>query len=126
MNPSTLIKFRATSAARLSLYLAVQAVRNNDEATALAQLNKARLQTSLARAFIAQQEKRYRYGSDILTERRDSLTTYPYGYLHETSTGYFWTRRDDQLAQFINTYFHPPPESWGTHKATHTLPHRMD
>ena len=56
----------------------------------------------------------YRYPVELLTALNpESRTAYPFGYLHETSTGYFWRRREEQLAQLISDVFDAPPEEWG-------------
>ena len=58
-------------------------------------------------------ESMYRYPIELLTALNpESLTAYPFGYLHETSTGYFWRRREAQLAQLISDVFDAPPEEW--------------
>ena len=54
----------------------------------------------------------YRYPIDLLAREKDSLTSYPYGYLWETSTGHFWTRRDRQLEELIGINFGTLQEAW--------------
>ena len=51
-------------------------------------------------------ESRYRYPVELLArEKPESLTAYKFGYLEQTSSGHFWTRRDDQLEAFLNALF---------------------
>tara|TARA_B100000609_G_scaffold199603_1_gene204803 strand:+ start:4172 stop:6907 length:2736 start_codon:yes stop_codon:yes gene_type:complete len=38
----------------------------------------------------------YRYPLEIVATKRSSLTSFPFGYLWETSTAFFWSRRDEQ------------------------------
>jgi len=42
----------------------------------------------------------------------ESLTSYPYGYLEQTSTAYFWHRRDDQLESFLARVFDESNDTW--------------
>ncbi|MFU8803551.1 MAG: hypothetical protein ACNA8W_07070 [Bradymonadaceae bacterium] len=64
-------------------------------------------------ALIADIERLYRYPVDILArEKPESLTIYPFGYLYETHTGHFWTRRDEQLDRLIAINFETIPEEW--------------
>jgi hypothetical protein len=58
-------------------------------------------------------EEDYRYPVEILARPKpETLTSYPFGYLAETSTGHFWSRRDDQLADLITLVFEGGQESW--------------
>ena len=60
-------------------------------------------------------ESRYRYPIDLLArDKPETLTTYPFGYLAETSSAYFWTRRDEQLETLIGQVFETIPEEWTT------------
>lgn len=60
-------------------------------------------------------EGQYRYPLELLTaELPESRTAYPFGAFHETSTGYFWIRREEQLAQLILDLFDAVPEEWGS------------
>ncbi|RJO63263.1 MAG: hypothetical protein C4523_21090 [Myxococcales bacterium] len=64
-------------------------------------------------------EKQYRYPVELLCrEKPETLTSYPYGYLYETSTGYFWTRREQQLATLIGQTFGTLQEEWQTEPET--------
>jgi hypothetical protein len=64
-------------------------------------------------AEVAAQEAHYRWPIELLAEEKpESLTSYPYGYLWETRTGYFWTRRDDQLEGLIGEVFDTAPQEW--------------
>lgn len=60
-------------------------------------------------------EARYRDPVDqVARPRPDSLTAYKFGYLSETSTAYFWARRDDQMAAFVAEVFGDTSEAWQT------------
>jgi len=82
-----------------------------DEATA--SLDAARAISDDVIRAVAVVEGGYRYPLDILAELKpETLTSYPFGYLWETRTGHFWTRRDDQLAALIEDQFETVPETW--------------
>jgi hypothetical protein len=84
-------------------------------AAAEMRLSEARGITTEISALLLKAEERYRYPLEILTARKpESLTAYKIGYLHETSTAYFWTRRDDQLAMLLDEVFGTTHEEWGT------------
>ena len=77
-----------------------------------ARLNAARARSTRAIEIISSIEPGYRYPRTLLTAERDNPTVYPFGYLHEAHTGYFWTRRDEQLATFIDRVFDATPDYW--------------
>lgn len=80
---------------------------------AQARLEEARTISRHVIDVVRSQEADYRYPLELLSQPKPaSLTAYPFGYLYETSTGYFWTRRDEQLAALIAALFDAPPESW--------------
>ena len=55
----------------------------------------------------------YRYPIELLARAKpESPTSYKFGYLEQTSTGFFWTRRDDQLDTLIARVFQTVEESW--------------
>jgi len=58
------------------------------------------------------QGKIYRYPPDILSTKRKSLTSYPFGYLWETTTGHFWTRRDKQARNILKRASGEFKEEW--------------
>lgn len=88
-------------------------VRAEALTAAEARLDEARALTASAQALITAGEARYRYPAEILTQPKpDSLTSYPFGYLEETSRAYFWTRRDDQLDALIGRVFDTAVEAW--------------
>ena len=65
------------------------------------------------KALFGAAEARYRYPIELLARPKpESPTAYPFGYLYETSTAYFWTRRDDQLAVLIGEVFGSVTEEW--------------
>jgi hypothetical protein len=95
------------------LYTGAIAVRDGDEALALEKLAEARAISAEVIEVLQAMEKNYRYPLDLLCrEKPESLTSYKYGYLYETSTGYFWTRRDDQLETLIQRTFQSQEEKW--------------
>ena len=97
----------------LALYEGVSAVRSGEEEDAQMHLEVAKMIGDEALTLIRQIEPHYRYPAEILINPKpESLTAYPFGYLHETSTGYFWDRREDQLEQFIHTSFTDLQEEW--------------
>jgi hypothetical protein len=56
----------------------------------------------------------YRYPPEILATERSSLTSYPFGYLWETATGFFWLRREQQLDQLLRRISGKIEETWPT------------
>ncbi len=96
-----------------ALYTGAVAVRNGDEARAREKLAEARAISAEVIGVLQAMEKNYRYPVELLCrEKPESLTSYKYGYLYETSTGYFWTRRDDQLETLIQRTFQSQEEKW--------------
>jgi len=87
-------------------------VRDDARTAAEALLAEAQSITAVAAAKIAEIEAHYRYPLDLLTERRSNLTAYPFGYLHETHTAHFWTRRDAQLERFIGIALDDSNDAW--------------
>ncbi|MCB9730773.1 MAG: hypothetical protein H6746_20040 [Deltaproteobacteria bacterium] len=82
-----------------------------------AALARAQAVTARVLPVLKAAESRYRYPVELLArEKPASLTSYPFGYLAQTSTGYFWTRRDEQLAAFLEATFTAgqQSESWET------------
>lgn len=78
-----------------------------------ARLHEARAITSQVIEVVRTGEARYRNSVEqVARPRPDSLTAYKFGYLYETSTAYFWSRRDDQLASLIAEVFGEVPEVW--------------
>jgi len=64
-------------------------------------------------ATIAGAEARYRYPVEIMARAKPATkTAYPFGYLEQTHTGHFWTRRDDQLEVLIGRAFDTWVEAW--------------
>lgn len=97
----------------LAIYGGVIATRAGDRATAETHLATARALSEAARAELVLAEADYRDPVEWLARLKpDSLTVYPFGYLYEASTAYFWTRRDDQLASLITSTFDGVVESW--------------
>lgn len=97
----------------LAIYGGVIAARAGDRAAAEQRLSEARGLSEVARAELVSAESDYRDPVEWLARLKpESLTVYPFGYLYETSTAYFWTRRDDQLANLITATFDGVAESW--------------
>jgi hypothetical protein len=92
------------------------ALKASAEAAARVRLAKARAISDEVRKVVAAMEPGYRYPVELLSRKKpESLTSYPFGYLYETSSGLFWTRRDDQLALVIDRVFSDSTDAW-THK----------
>lgn len=82
---------------------------------ALALLEEAQQISADVIELVADMEHLYRYPLDVLARPKpESLTGYPFGYLYQTHTGHFWTRRDEQLDRLIALYFETVPEAWQT------------
>ncbi len=98
----------------LALYRGVVSARGEDETAARARLDEARAISAKAKAAILEVESKvYRSPLEVLArEKPESKTAYPFGYLYETSTAYFWTRRDDQLDTLIDRAFSETVEEW--------------
>ncbi len=91
-----------------------QAVRTEKLNEANARLSEAKaISTEMIQLF-GEMESQYRHPVEMLAREKQSLTGYQYGYLYETSTGHFWTRRDDQLEILIGQRFHTIVEEWTT------------
>lgn len=84
------------------------------EAEAKVHLDAARAITAEVHELILSVESTtYRYPLEILTEpKEETLTSYPFGYLEQTSTAHFWTRRDDQLDRLIADRFSEDLDEW--------------
>lgn len=84
-------------------------------AAAEAKLASAVEVSSEVATVLAAAESRYRYPIDILARPKpESLTSYKFGYLEETSRAFFWTRRDAQLEAIITRVFDGEAEAWET------------
>ncbi len=96
------------------LYGAIGDIRAKDRPAADAKLAEARLITEEVKALVAATEAEiYRDPLNILAEPKpETLTAYPIGYLAETRTAFFWSRRDDQLADLIDLAFAADADGW--------------
>lgn len=96
------------------LYGAVISARDHDEGAAYADLSSAKAISNTVKELVAKVEQDvYRYPLELLArEKPDTLTAYPFGYLYETSTAHFWTRRDDQVQQLLDIVFEKVKEEW--------------
>jgi len=87
--------------------------KEHHESQARATLQRARSISAAALEVLQLAEADYRYPVEWLArDKPDSLTAYPFGYLSETSTAYFWTRRDEQLAGVLDAVFNGVAEAW--------------
>lgn len=106
-----LLVLRAAHA--IALYEGVVAARSGRQAQAQAHLDAARSISAEALALLVAAEGDYRDPVEIVARPKpETLTSYPYGYLAETSSAYFWTRRDDQLMTLLADVFNPEPQQW--------------
>jgi len=89
------------------------AVKEAASQSAETKLASCRAISAEVKALLEAAESRYRYPIEMVARAKpDSLTAYKFGYLAETSTAYFWTRRDDQLATLLQEVFGGMEESW--------------
>lgn len=99
----------------IALYAGVISTREGQRTQAEEHLVRAKQIGQDALSHVRRVEPYYRYPDTMLIEKNpQSLTAYPFGYLHETSTGYFWIRREEQLTQLITDRFEAPQEEWET------------
>lgn len=90
-----------------------EALRDPARTEAMAALVRSREATTAARRLINAGDDRYRYPAELLTAPKpESLTIYPIGYLEQTRTGFFWTRRDDQLESLISVVVDTSADAW--------------
>ncbi|MCB9639707.1 MAG: hypothetical protein H6727_12510 [Myxococcales bacterium] len=99
--------------------LADEAARNTAREKALSLISEAK---AISQKVIAQiktiENDVYRYPLDILATERKSLTSYPFGYLWETSTGFFWTRRDEQAEKLLKKSAGEIKDGWSEPQPT--------
>ena len=96
----------------LALFGGVIAVREGQVGEAELALETARGISEAVLPVVAEQEKSYRYPVELMAREKESLTSYPFGAFYDTYTGYFWTRRDDQFAAFLDGVFSVLNEAW--------------
>ncbi len=84
-----------------------------DKARTLIDEAKAISQKAIALVKVVEKDI-YRYPPEILITQRKSLTSYPFGYLWETSTGFFWTRRDEQAEKLLKKSAGEIKDGWTT------------
>ncbi len=90
-----------------------ESLRAAAEQQAEAQLAAARAISQAVGERLQAMEADYRYPAELLCgDKPHSPTVYPYGYLSQTSSAYFWTRRDEQLAALIQRTFHADEQRW--------------
>jgi len=91
------------------------AVRERAQVAANLHLEAARAISAAVEVELRDMEANYRYPVELLARMKpESLTSYPYGYLEQTSTAYFWHRRDDQLESFLARVFDESNDTWLT------------
>lgn len=65
--------------------------------------NRILIEASLVRSqaldLVRQQESGYRYPLALLSDQRDSISAYPFGYLYPASRLFFWEREEQQVQQ---------------------------
>ncbi len=88
------------------------AIKTQAQQSAEAELAKAKAITEEMLSYFNDMENCYRYPAEYLCREKDSLTSYQFGYIWQTSTGHFWTRRDDQLESLIGQVFDTLVEDW--------------
>lgn len=92
---------------------AQESQRDAIEAEAQAAVTRARAIEDNVTTRVQREESHYRYPLSMLARPKpDSLTIYPIGYLRETSTRFFWTRRTSQLNTLIPLVFDASGEAW--------------
>ncbi len=90
-----------------------ESIRDDARAATMAKLTSAQAITESARQEIERISANYRYSAELLTDRKPtSLTIYKFGYLHETQSAFFWSRRDEQLAGVIRAVFDAADQVW--------------
>ncbi len=90
-----------------------ESLKNQTLAAAQAKLDAAKAISAEMKTLFGEMESHYRYSVDLLCrEKPETPTLYPFGYLEQTSTAFFWTRRDDQLEQLIGTTFNTLADAW--------------
>lgn len=90
-------------------------IRDKSQAEAQMFLMQAKAITTDVQAKIKEGEGLYRLPLDMLAKPLpESLTSYPFGYLEETSRAYFWTRRDVQLERLMSRVLDPSNDKWNT------------
>ena len=90
-------------------------IKATASAQSFALLADARVISSKVVQRLQAAEGRYRSPVDLLARAKpESLTAYKFGYLEQTSSGHFWTRRDDQLDSFLTGLFSDSAEAWET------------
>lgn len=99
----------------VALYGGAIAIRDKKRSDADARLVEAQALSAEVKALVARVEGTYREPLPILAEPKpETLTAYPIGYLSETRSAFFWTRRDAQLAELITDVFDAKPDAWTT------------
>jgi hypothetical protein len=89
------------------------AIKAGAESAAKAKLAAAKALSQIAIDTIRDEEANYRHSAAVLTQpKAGSPTSYKFGYLEETHRGYFWTRRDDQLAELITLTMSETSDAW--------------
>ena len=91
------------------------ALREQTLTAAQTELAAAKAITTEMKTTFEQMESTYRYPVELLCrEKPETPTLYPFGYLEQTSTAFFWTRRDEQLEQLIGVTFSTLADAWET------------
>jgi hypothetical protein len=97
----------------IELYSGVLEAREGNNDAAYGKLANARIISAQAVQIFEEAEDDYRYPVELLARAKPkSKTSYPFGYLEQTSSGHFWTRRDDQLEILLDTVFGLAEDGW--------------
>lgn len=88
-------------------------IRDVAKAAAAVELSAAvTIGDAVASALVAG-EARYRYPVEILARPKpETKTSYPFGYLEQTSTAFFWRRREAQLAALVDKATGGGTQAW--------------
>ncbi len=90
-----------------------EALRAKTLAAAEAKLAEAQGITQAVLKAVKAQEADYRYPvAQLARPKPKTLTSYPFGYIEQTSTGHFWVRRDKQLASLIKKTYGTGKQAW--------------
>ena len=90
-----------------------ETIKTAAQDTATQKLTAAKAISAEVLTLIKEIEGTYRYPAELLTTPNPkSLTSYPFGYLEETSRAHFWVRRDVQLERLIGRLFDPSNDAW--------------
>ncbi|MEY3012255.1 MAG: hypothetical protein RIT45_990 [Pseudomonadota bacterium] len=89
------------------------AIRDAAKAAAAVELSAAVTIGDAVAVAVVDGEQRYRYPLSMLARPKpQTLTSYPFGYLEQTSTAFFWRRREVQLAALVDKATGGGKQAW--------------